>query len=183
MLSMYSVFHQLPEYVVGEIQSYLHFNTLGKWRLVNKQAFLDVEEHVRKLAFDLESKGFLSACILQEPTGLWLGSAWFQFQSSTYRCRQCDGYQPFSTKFPYLNYDYQEAEMETLCGPCFLQNADVKQCSACHIHQVMWANNKCEQCHQFWCDDCSEDVIEMCFQCTDLFCHSCRLDTTCMNCQ
>lgn len=186
MLSLYTALQaKLPEYLVNEIQQYLDFSTLSTWRLVNKRAFLDVEAHVRKLVFDLENRRFLGLSIIQEPTGLWLGSAWFQFQSNIYTCKNCDGYQPFGTKFQQwvALYDHEQAEMEQLCGSCFVQSANVKMCLECHVYNEVFVNNTCERCHGFWCDECSEDVINMCFECTGLFCDTCRLIDTCLNCQ
>lgn len=186
MLSLYSALQQkLPEHVVAEVQSYLSFNALGAWRLVCKQAFLDVEAHVRKLVLDMENRRFFGVNIVQEPTGPWLGSAWFQFQSNIYTCKNCDGYQPFATKFPQLvtMYDYKQAELDQLCGTCFMQCVNVKPCSLCHVYEEMFANNTCERCHGFWCEDCSEDVIDMCSECTGLFCDTCLLLDTCIDCQ
>ena len=194
--SLYLVLQsKLPDYLTFEIQSYLDLKTLSKWRLVNKQAFIDVETHVHNSVMGLERKGFVNFFSIaqditrrrvEEPTyGLSVlpfGSLWYHFHCDLYECKQCKDYQPYKTKYPNLNYDYNEAEMKQLCGACFVQGDRVHQCSLCHIHQEMWENNTCAQCHGFWCDDCSEDVIEMCFECTELYCDSCRLGDTCINC-
>lgn len=151
MLSLYTALQpHLPNDVVGNICTFLDFKALTTWRLVSKQAFLDVESHVRKLVLHLETKQFLYAPLLQEPTGLWLGSAWFQFKTNMYACKQCHGFQPITPYFEHLtsNYDHIQAEEEQICGSCFIKGGNIKMCVACSVYQGAYESSTCMQCRQ-----------------------------------
>ena len=122
MLSLYQALPRAPPDIVTTIESFLDVKSLAAWRLVNKHAFIDVEAKVRKLAYTLEKKQLLGGSFIQEPTGLWLGSAWFQFMVNVFSCKQCYKYQ--------LRNKVAEAEQEHLCLDCFRQTLEI-------IHPLM----------------------------------------------
>lgn len=175
MLSLYQALPKAPADIVHTIESFLDVRSLASWRLVNKRSFLDVEAKVRKLVFDIEKKQLLGGSFLQEPTGLWLGSAWFQFMINVFSCKQCHKYQ--------LSNQFVQAEQDRLCSDCFNQMLQLVPCDNCGVFHKESTCFRCHECLFVSCDDCSDNIMDMCLECTELFCHSCCLDDCCLHCQ
>ena len=172
----------VPKSVVMVIEEYLDLTSLRAWRATNQQAFKDVEGRVRRLVYQMEQ----GRCIhfLQEPVGQLLGSAWFQFMTNVYQCKQCFQYDSSCvSSCNRLPYSTAEAEEEQLCGGCFMSSDLVEKCSKCGLLEHLQYQSQCYNCKRFWCEDCSDDYVDMCFDCTELFCDECRLDDLCLNCQ
>jgi hypothetical protein len=168
----------LPSEISGLVDSYLDLRSLANWRGVNSQAHKDVEAKVRKIAFDMEDN--YGGNFLQEPAGPLLGSSWFQFMTNVYMCESCGKYESPARAPQQLNYDVEEAEELQLCGTCFLSLNDVSSCEKCQVYTSN--GTACHHCDNFFCEECQEDIIDMCVECSELYCDECRLDTNCVNC-
>jgi hypothetical protein len=169
---------RLPRELVALVQDYLDVKDLNSWRATSRQAFWDVETLVRKQVFCLEQSSCVS--ILQEPTGFFLGSAWFQFVTKVYKCVKCRRYEWLRPcGHGDLDVDCTEAEEEGLCQECFIDSCVLNKCNYCSVYSSV--TSQCYHCHSNICGDCDE-LVNFCSSCNELFCDECRLDNYCMVC-
>jgi len=163
----------VPWVLSVEIEAYLDLSALRNWRATNKLAFQETEEKVKKLFQSVDCLNFV-----HEPTGPFLGSAWFQFMTQVYQCENCGQYESSDV---VAHYDKTEAEEAKLCGGCFVDLVDVSVCESCNINTRGNNGCYCTECDEFFCNSCTE-FVSSCRICGDIFCVSCMLLERCLNC-
>jgi hypothetical protein len=174
MLSLQNVLkiYGVPDEISMLIKGFLDIASLKGWRATTRQAFYDVEHIVRQKAFLVEQHSCVT--FLQEPTGLFLGSAWFQFIINTYKCSACRRYEYVSScNHGITGLDCREVEKAKLCTDCFIHS---------YVYSLNTKNVQCFNCKSHVCFGFNE-VARACLCCNELFCDECGLENNCMYCQ
>lgn len=156
----------LPEVVVQMIQSYLNVGAYRNWRLTNKQAYQDVEDHVSKVMKNFQKRVVVIQFKIR-PIRFDIAtnkSNFLSFLSQTYRCEKCNAYE-----FPVND----TLEMVQLCEGCFDDDLDTETCSNCQHSFLPEEGDTCLECSDFYCEECSQEGIQYCVGCREPFCSVC----------